>query len=127
MYQTNEYFARPTRESQIPWLGAAVGFLIGIALVMFDFMAYRTRGYIANPILKILVIIISSMIFYFIGHWYGLVFKLIGNNNVVILSLTGAVFKRTANRAIVKKTDMICVIKKYRDLIMYILNCLFRN
>jgi len=74
MYQTNQYFSPPTKESQIPWLGAAIGFLIGIALVMVDFMAYRTRGYIAHPILKILVIIVSSTIFYFIGQWYGLVF-----------------------------------------------------
>lgn len=48
----------------IPWIGAAFGLVVGMALVAWDYINFGSSSYIHHPILKILLIGLCSGLFF---------------------------------------------------------------
>lgn len=49
---------------QIPWIGAAIGLVAGMALITWDYVTNRADTWVKHPILKLLIIISVSLIFF---------------------------------------------------------------
>ena len=50
---------------QIPWIGAAIGLVAGMALITWDYVTNYSDPWIRHPILKLLIIGFVSIIFFF--------------------------------------------------------------
>lgn len=53
----------------IPWIGAAFGLVVGMALVAWDFISFGPGSYIHHPILKLIVIGLCSVLFFQLATW----------------------------------------------------------
>ena len=53
---------------QLPWLAAGLGLVIGMTLVTWDFVSNPKNGYLKNPILKLVVIAISSILCFYLAQ-----------------------------------------------------------
>lgn len=51
---------------QLIWLGTAIGMVFGMSIVFVDFVKNRTDSFINNPMLKLLLIGLCSIIFYYL-------------------------------------------------------------
>lgn len=49
-----------TLDAQYPFVGAAVGILVAVAVVVYDYVANGPRSYIGHPLLKVLVVVAVS-------------------------------------------------------------------
>lgn len=49
-----------TLDAQYPFVGAAVGILVAVAVVVYDYAANGPKSYIGHPLLKVLVVIAVS-------------------------------------------------------------------
>lgn len=54
---------------QLIWIGTAIGLVFGMAIVFFDFVHNRTNSFINHPLLKLLLIGLCSIIFYYLTSW----------------------------------------------------------
>ncbi|XP_054160137.1 uncharacterized protein LOC128958322 [Oppia nitens] len=52
---------------QIPWVGAALGLVVGMALVTWDYVANYSSPYVRHPILKLFIIGVVSAIFFYLA------------------------------------------------------------
>ena len=52
---------------QIPWIGAAFGLVVGMAIVTWDYVSFHNRSYISHPILKLSLIGFVSFIFFYLA------------------------------------------------------------
>lgn len=53
---------------QIPWIGAALGLVVGMAIVTWDYVSHHSRSYISHPIWKLFVIGLVSFIFFYLAN-----------------------------------------------------------
>lgn len=51
-------------DKHLPWIGAAVGLVIGMALVVADYMLWMNKGYLKNPLIKVALIISNAYLFF---------------------------------------------------------------
>jgi tetratricopeptide (TPR) repeat protein len=51
-------------DAQYPWVAAAFGLVVGIFAVVCDFVAFQSKGFLGNPLLKLVVIAMVSVLFY---------------------------------------------------------------
>lgn len=49
---------------QVPWIGAALGLVIGMALVAWDYISFGLRSYLFHPIFKLVTIGACSFLFF---------------------------------------------------------------
>ena len=49
-----------TLDAQYPFVGAAVGILVAVAVVVYDYAVNGPKSYIGHPLLKVLVVIAVS-------------------------------------------------------------------
>ncbi|XP_053212699.1 uncharacterized protein LOC128396183 [Panonychus citri] len=57
-------------DRHLPWVGAALGLVIGMALVVADYMIWMNKGFLKNPMIKVALIISNSYLFYSTLKWY---------------------------------------------------------
>ena len=53
---------------QIPWIGAAIGLVAGMALITWDYVSNYSNPWIKHPILKLMIIGFVSMIFFLLSR-----------------------------------------------------------
>ena len=53
---------------QIPWIGAAIGLVAGMALIAWDYVSNRNDPWVRHPILKLLIIIFVALIFFHLAR-----------------------------------------------------------
>ncbi|XP_037511752.1 uncharacterized protein LOC119388166 [Rhipicephalus sanguineus] len=56
-------------DNQIPWVGAATGFVIGVLLVVFD-VGIREQPFLVNPLWMTLVVMAASMVCYSLARFH---------------------------------------------------------
>lgn len=63
-------FEKQTKvDSQIPWMGAATGFVLGVLIVVFD-VGIRKEPYLLNPIWMTAVVMTAALICFFIARFH---------------------------------------------------------
>ena len=58
-----------THDYQIPWIGAALGLVAGMALITWDYVSHYAHPIVRHPILKLFIIAIVSLIFFLLAKW----------------------------------------------------------
>lgn len=51
---------------QLIWIGTAIGLVVGMAFVTWDFVLNRNNSFINHPLLKLFIIGLCSFIFYYL-------------------------------------------------------------
>jgi len=54
---------------QIPWVGAAIGLVAGMALITWDYVSNYASPVVRHPILKLMVIGIVAIVFFYLAKW----------------------------------------------------------
>jgi tetratricopeptide (TPR) repeat protein len=57
-------------DRQFPYVGCALGISMSSVLLVIDYLTYFEESYIAHPLLKVLVTVISAVFFYWGGMFY---------------------------------------------------------
>jgi hypothetical protein len=52
---------------QIPWIGAALGLVCGMALITWDYVSNYSKPFIRHPILKLVIIGFVSAVFFYLA------------------------------------------------------------
>jgi len=58
-----------TLDAQYPFVGMAVGILVAVAVVVYDYVANGPRSYIGHPFLKVLVVVAVSGSCFFVANF----------------------------------------------------------
>lgn len=53
-------------DCQLIWIGTAIGLIVGMAFVSWDFVSNRHNSFINHPLLKLFIIGLCSFIFYYL-------------------------------------------------------------
>lgn len=56
-------------DNQIPWVGAATGFVLGVLIVIFD-VGIREQPYLVNPLLMTLVVMTTSLVCFGLARFH---------------------------------------------------------
>ncbi|XP_023327898.1 uncharacterized protein LOC111701020 [Eurytemora carolleeae] len=57
-------------DRQFPYVGCALGISISSILLVLDYIANREESYVAHPLLKVLVCVLSAIFFFWGGKFY---------------------------------------------------------
>jgi len=52
-------------DNQIPWVGAAIGLVVGMVIIAFDYVITLSKPFIRNPLFKLAVIFTTAAAFFF--------------------------------------------------------------